>query len=160
MFDDFHLDRYSPESFSRRLRFSFPACVDAIAGAEENAISFAEDNGCAGDALLELRLALQEALANAVIHGCNEDETKTVQGIVACDGNGAVLIAVHDPGPGFDLGATALPDEEDADHGRGVELMRRLVDEVHFERNGAEVHLLKRCSTSARATAGKSKQKS
>src|ERR1700683_5186288 len=48
-----------------------------------------------------IELALQEALANAVIHGAKEDPTKTVECLVSSDDERGVLIVVRDPGPGF-----------------------------------------------------------
>jgi serine/threonine-protein kinase RsbW len=59
----------------------------------------------------------------------------------------SVLIVVSDPGPGFDPGL--LPDPTEGEHlhkshGRGVYLIRRLMDEVHFKRGGAEIHMRSR----------------
>ncbi len=47
----------------------------------------------------EIDLALQEALANAVIHGCGNDPSKRVEVCVACDESRGLLIVVRDPGP-------------------------------------------------------------
>jgi hypothetical protein len=46
-----------------------------------------------------IELALQEALANAVVHGAKEDPTKIVECLVACDEQRGILIIVRDPGP-------------------------------------------------------------
>src|SRR4030095_219887 len=51
----------------------------------------------------DIELALQEALANAIRHGCQGDRTKSVQCCVTYDHAGDVLIVVRDPGPGFDV---------------------------------------------------------
>ncbi len=48
-----------------------------------------------------IELALQEALANAVVHGAKEDPTKVVECLVACDEQRGILIIVRDPGPGL-----------------------------------------------------------
>ncbi|MGA9545145.1 MAG: ATP-binding protein, partial [Candidatus Sulfotelmatobacter sp.] len=48
-----------------------------------------------------IELSVQEALANAVIHGAKEDPTKTVECLVSSDDERGVLIVVRDPGPGF-----------------------------------------------------------
>ena len=48
-----------------------------------------------------IELALQEALANAVIHGAKEDPTKTVECVVSSDEERGILIVVRDPGTGF-----------------------------------------------------------
>src|SRR5271166_5083365 len=49
----------------------------------------------------EVALAVQEALANAVIHGCGNDPSKQVRCRVKSDPNGRIVIIVTDPGPGF-----------------------------------------------------------
>ena len=53
----------------------------------------------------DVDVALQEALANAIQHGCKSDATKSVQCCVTYDERGDVLIVVRDPGPGFDITA-------------------------------------------------------
>src|SRR5438067_4150447 len=49
---------------------------------------------------LDIEIALREALANAILHGCKSDPGKTVQCIVACDEEHGMLIIVRDPGVG------------------------------------------------------------
>src|ERR1700678_3863558 len=48
-----------------------------------------------------IELSLQEALANAVIHGAKEDPTKVVECVVSSDEERGILIVVRDPGNGF-----------------------------------------------------------
>jgi serine/threonine-protein kinase RsbW len=95
---------------------------------------------------MEIGLAAQEALANAVVHGCNKDLSKEVRCRLKVDGRGRILILVTDPGPGFDPDALADPIHPDnilADHGRGVYLIRQLMDEVEFEMGGKQIRMLK-----------------
>ncbi|MFY9702012.1 MAG: ATP-binding protein [Terriglobales bacterium] len=94
----------------------------------------------------EVALAVQEALANAVVHGCGNDPSKQVRCQVKSAPNGRIVIIVTDPGPGFRPDQVADPMERDnlnADHGRGVFLIRQLMDEVHFERSGNEIRMWK-----------------
>lgn len=142
----FTLDRYAPDAFSSRLHLTIPAAVEHISPAVEQALNFVHEHGCLADAEFEIQLALQEAIANAVVHGCKQDSAKQVHCLVACQADG-LLIVVRDPGNGFDPGKVPCPTDDDRlfeDHGRGVELMRHLMDEVRFERGGTEVHLIKR----------------
>jgi serine/threonine-protein kinase RsbW len=102
---------------------------------------------CVQGDVASLRLALLEALANAVIHGNREDPAKRVVICGGCTGRGQLLIAVTDQGSGFDL--AGLPDPTapaniDLTHGPGVFLMRRLVDDVQFNLRGRQVVLQKR----------------
>jgi serine/threonine-protein kinase RsbW len=95
---------------------------------------------------LEVALAVQEALANAVVHGCGNDPSKQVRCQMKSDPQGRIVITVTDPGPGFspDLIADPMRGENlHADHGRGVYLIRQLMDEVHFERGSNEVRMWK-----------------
>jgi serine/threonine-protein kinase RsbW len=95
---------------------------------------------------LEVGLAVQEALTNAVVHGCNNDSSKEIQCRLQRDLQGRIAIIVTDPGPGFS--PERLPDPKQgenvyADHGRGVYLIRQLMDEVHFENGGNEIRMWK-----------------
>ena len=94
----------------------------------------------------EIELALQEALANAIRHGCQCDRTKFIQCCVTYDGAGDVLIVVRDPGPGFEV--ADVPDPLDGTNvfkgnGRGIFLINQLMDEVRFADGGRELHMRK-----------------
>jgi serine/threonine-protein kinase RsbW len=94
-----------------------------------------------------IELALQEALANAVVHGAKEDPTKVVECIVACDEQRGILIIVRDPGPGFDpqgIPSCTMGENLYSNHGRGIFLINQLMDEVKFHKNGTEIHMVKR----------------
>jgi len=95
---------------------------------------------------LEIGLAVQEALANAVVHGCNNDPTKEIRCRLQRDGEGRIVIIITDPGPGFRPELLANPKRGEnvfAGHGRGVYLIRQLMDEVHFENGGNEIQMWK-----------------
>jgi serine/threonine-protein kinase RsbW len=94
-----------------------------------------------------IELALQEALANAVVHGAKEDPTKIVECLVAYEEERGILIIVRDPGPGFDPGAIptcTMGENLYSNHGRGIFLINQLMDEVSFRNNGTEIHMVKR----------------
>jgi serine/threonine-protein kinase RsbW len=94
----------------------------------------------------EIALAVQEALANAVVHGCGNDPTKQVHCQLKADPQGRILICVADPGTGFSPDHVPDPKRQEqtyADHGRGVYLIRQLMDEVHFEHSGNEIRMWK-----------------
>ena len=94
----------------------------------------------------QIELALREALANAVLHGCNADPTKRIECSVTCDEKRGILIVVRDPGNGFDPAKLPCPTDEQnvfSEHGRGIYLINTLMDEVRYERNGAEIHMRK-----------------
>ncbi|MFZ0815825.1 MAG: ATP-binding protein [Candidatus Sulfotelmatobacter sp.] len=94
-----------------------------------------------------IELSLQEALANAVIHGAKEDPTKTVECLVSNDDERGVLIIVRDPGTGFTPAAIpscTVGENVYSNHGRGIFLINQLMDSVEFRKNGTEIHMVKR----------------
>jgi serine/threonine-protein kinase RsbW len=88
-----------------------------------------------------LQVALSEALANAIVRGNREDASKRV--FVQADlGIDQICIRVTDEGTGFD--PESIPDALDADglerpSGRGLFLIRRMVDDVHFNAQGNSI---------------------
>jgi serine/threonine-protein kinase RsbW len=93
----------------------------------------------------DIEIALREALANAVIHGNHEDPGKQVY--VGCrGGTDEVSIVIRDEGQGFDIDKVSdptAPENIESSHGRGIYLMRTLMDEVRFERGGSVVYMRK-----------------
>jgi serine/threonine-protein kinase RsbW len=86
-------------------------------------------------------------LANAVVHGCRSDPSQIIECDVACDQARGILIVVRDPGPGFDPKVLPSPVQGQnifSDHGRGIYLINQLMDEVQFQKNGTEIHMIKR----------------
>ena len=95
----------------------------------------------------DIELALQEALANAVIHGAKEDPTKTVECLVSSDEERGILIVVRDPGSGFTpeaIAACTVGENVYSNHGRGIFLINQLMDKVEFRKNGTEIRMVKR----------------
>ena len=100
----------------------------------------------------EIELALQEALANAIRHGCQGDPTKFIQCLVTYDDAGDVLIVVRDPGPGFEVAGVPNPLEGTnvlKGSGRGIFLINQLMDEVRFAEGGRELRMRKRHTAAA-----------
>ena len=124
----------------------------------EEALQLKEKNGgevialCAGPA--RAAQTIREALANAVIHGNHQNQEKQVH--VACrfSMDGEVLISVRDEGEGFDSRAVPDPTEDQRlllTHGRGLHLMKTLMDEVSFEEKGRVVRMRKRMNAHGRS---------
>lgn len=109
-----------------------------------------EERGWRTDDVTAVQLALIEAVANAIRHGCRGDITKHVECSVGCGESDEVVIVVRDPGGGFDPGG--VPDPLDPANtfrpsGRGIFLMRVLMDYVMFADGGRQVQMRKRKST-------------
>ena len=106
--------------------------------------------GIAREAEDEIEIAVLEALANAVIHGNDENPEKHVHLTCRCSMDGEVSIVVRDEGEGFDSRAVPDPTEPQGlllTHGRGLHLMKTFMDEVSFEENGTVVRMRKRMKT-------------
>jgi len=129
-----------------KMDLTIPAHVECISPLVETVLFVVRKTGIGASKKLEIETALREALANAIKHGCCGDPSKYVQCSVAFETAGSVFLIVSDPGAGFD--PEALPDPTGSDHlfddhGRGIFLINRLMDEVQFKRNGAEIHMRK-----------------
>ena len=85
-----------------------------------------------------LRTALAEALGNAIRYGTGEDPARVVRVRVEL-GSDFVRIYVVDDGRGFDTGRIpdpTLPHNVEREYGRGLFVIRHLVDDVAFNEKG------------------------
>ena len=92
-----------------------------------------------------VRLALEEAVVNAVKHGHRHDPAKEahVEWALTSDG---VRLEIQDQGPGFDPSAVADPcasENLDRPCGRGLLLMRQYMTSIQHNRSGNQVILYK-----------------
>jgi len=97
-------------------------------------------------ARFNLRVALCEALANAIIYGNAADPSTAVDVDVTLSDN-TLTLRVADEGPGFDPAAVpepTLPDGLDATGGRGLFLIRQLMDHVYFNDRGNQICMVLR----------------
>ena len=95
----------------------------------------------------DVQLALEEALINAIRHGCKNDSSKQVQCCVTFDDAGELVVVIKDPGPGFDPNKVPNPLEGDnlfRGGGRGVFLINQLMDTVEYADEGRKVLMRKR----------------
>ena len=93
-----------------------------------------------------LRVGLTEALSNAMLYGNSRDPSKRVLVEVVIEGQ-RLEARVTDQGAGFD--PSLVPDPTSPENvskpcGRGLFLMRQLLDEVSFNDRGNQVTLVLR----------------
>jgi serine/threonine-protein kinase RsbW len=92
---------------------------------------------------LNLRVGVAEALANAMIYGNRRDTSKRVHVEVELSPE-RLSVLVRDQGTGFDPGKVPdprLPENLERTGGRGIFLIRELMDEVDFNECGNCVRL-------------------
>jgi serine/threonine-protein kinase RsbW len=130
-----------------------PSDVKAISPLLDRVIRLIEESRCVAGEEMAVELALREALNNAVVHGNRLDPGKLVQVYCRCELGKELSLIVRDQGIGFDpngIGDPLALENLQAEHGRGILLMRSQMDAVSFERGGTEVHMRKTASIGER----------
>ena len=121
---------------------------EAVAPTVERVLAAAVAAGLSGEQRDNLAVAVAEALSNAAVHGNRLHPRHAVR----------VIVEVADVGPGFDstqVGDPTHPARVLMPGGRGIFLMRQLVDRVEYNEAGNRVRLTvdRRPRGSGKATA-------
>ena len=96
----------------------------------------------------DIKLALEESITNAIKHGNRFDPQRKVLIDVELLG-GLLTIKVKDQGDGFDADKVPDPTKKDKlmkTSGRGVFLIKKIMDEVRFADGGREICMAKKLS--------------
>jgi len=102
--------------------------------------------GYSQDAAFAIKLALEEAMINAVKHGNGNDRHKRVT-VRYCVTPEQTVILVRDQGEGFTpecVPDPTRPDRLPLPNGRGIMLMRAYMTDLYYRAGGTEVCLIKR----------------
>jgi serine/threonine-protein kinase RsbW len=131
---------HAPMTFT--IRSDFAAGHDV----QKRILDAVEAAGFNSQSTFAIKLALEEALINAIKHGNKLDEKKNVH-IEASVTPELTEITIEDEGPGFDR--TSVPDptlEENLDKcsGRGILLMEAYMNRVEWSRGGRRVRMVKK----------------
>ncbi|MFW6039639.1 MAG: ATP-binding protein [Gemmatimonadota bacterium] len=137
------------EGLEARIHLEFPSSVAYVREVVSEVVDACERIAFSGPrATLNLRVALGEALANAILYGNREQPDRLVR-LDAEFRTGIAVVTVEDEGPGFDprevLDPTR-PENRDRSHGRGLFLLRALADAVEFNERGNAVTLTVRAA--------------
>lgn len=114
-----------------RRELEIPAELERLRETRDWANQIAMDTGLSEDDCFQVKLAMSEAVTNAIIHG-SARQSDTVR-IVACKSDDRLVFKVTDPGR---VGADG-PVERLDEGGRGLELVSMVMDEVELERTDA-----------------------
>ena len=136
------------------LVFHLPGDIGAIEDAVDRAVEHCAPAGLDQKRLLfNFRVGLTEAISNAVLFGSADDTEKRVR-VELRVRPGEVHARVADEGGGFDPRSVPdprLPENIARESGRGIFLMRALMDEVRFNEAGNAVSLVLRDGPAAAA---------
>ncbi len=110
-----------------KVTVSLPRDAHYVAVVRSLAERLLRDAEAPSDAVDDAKLVVSEACGNAVRHATGASAYSVT---VAVDDHG-FEVEVADHGPG--LGASRRDGESDSEHGRGIMLMRALVDDLDFE---------------------------
>lgn len=115
-------------------QFEITAHPQNAAQARERVRELALRAGLGGLDLADVEIAVGEAVTNAILYGSPTAASRI--GIVSGLGGGAFFVEVRDQGRGFDPASLHEEDDHDALGGRGIRLMRALMDQVDLHYNG------------------------
>lgn len=126
-----------------REQFEITAHPRNVHEARERVQVLAVRAGFTGLDLADIEIAVGEAVTNAILYG-SPDGTSHVQ-IVCGLSLTTFFVEVHDKGHGFDPSHVRQEEDYDALGGRGIRLMRALMDEVdlHYGGDGMVARLSK-----------------
>jgi serine/threonine-protein kinase RsbW len=134
------------QSSSMRFEVTLPADVTSISPVVGWVMRLVGELEYGAGKEFGIEMALREALANAILHGCKGDPAKKIECSVSGDRDEGILIVVRDPGSGFDPKSLPSPTDDanlHSEHGRGILLISALMDEVKHEQNGTVIRMRK-----------------
>lgn len=134
-------EKFSPWTYDQTI----PSDLKTGHSVLEELLARLQSEGWNSRDMFGIRLALEEAVVNAIKHGNRLDLSKRVH-LVCRSTADKIYIKVTDQGQGFD--PDAVPDCTDPEHidipnGRGIMLMRNYMSRVEYNRKGNEVEMEK-----------------
>lgn len=134
-----------------KVELSFGSTITYIDLVQDVSDNITKILGFDEDARYWIGMSVRESVINAIQHGNDDDESKTVGVTFAAYGD-RLVVSVRDQGEGFDL--SKLPDPTDPENllkpsGRGIFYVQSFMDDVSFSQNptgGMEIRMEKRLS--------------
>ena len=135
------------DSTTNRGSMTLESELSSVDPVEAKAEGLAREAGFDEDTSSQIAMVVREAVINAILHGNKKDPAKQVQ--VSYELNAEALkIKIADEGPGLDPDSVPdplAPENILRSSGRGIFLMKAIMDEVHFHQlnPGTEIELIK-----------------
>ncbi len=114
--------------------YSFPSDIKNLEMIEEISTKIMTEAGFNESCVDDISIALTELVNNAIHHGNHDDISKSVKVDFVIDAHKAT-ICVEDEGEGFEPAAVQNPLDPEklmAENGRGIYLVKALMDEVAY----------------------------
>ena len=135
------------DSTTNRGSMTLESELSSVDRVEAKAEDLAREAGFDEDTSSQIAMVAREAVINAILHGNKKDPAKQVH--VSFELNDEALkITIADEGPGLDPDSVPdplAPENILRSSGRGIFLMKAIMDEVHFHQlnPGTEIELIK-----------------
>jgi serine/threonine-protein kinase RsbW len=135
------------DSTTNRSSMTLESELSSVEPVEAKAEQMAREAGFDEDTSSQVAMVVREAVINAILHGNRRDPAKHVH--VSFELNDEALsIRIADEGPGLDpetVPDPLAPENILRSSGRGIFLMRAIMDEVHFHQlnPGTEIQMIK-----------------
>ena len=127
-------------------RIVIPSDPQQLRRVESAVIARLEEFNYGERVIFAVRLALEEAVVNAIKHGNKMDKAKKVTVTFSIDAK-ECRITILDEGPGFNPAVVPDPTADEnleLPHGRGLVLIRAYMDDVTFTEKGNGITMLKK----------------
>jgi serine/threonine-protein kinase RsbW len=132
--------------YGTSMKFVIPSDYNRGREVQTRILSEIDKNHYNSDCVFAIKLALEEAMVNAVKHGNKLDPTKKVH-VEALVGPSQTEIIIEDEGPGFHRSdvpdPTAIENLEKCS-GRGILLIEAYMTTAEWTNNGRRLHMTKR----------------
>lgn len=137
------------QSRSATMKLSFKCDLSEVRPAVAGVHDFLAKEGWNPDDLMSFDLALVEACNNAIQY-VSPSEREFPVAVEASSSTNDVEFRVHDHTPGFELPARVELPPPDSEHGRGLFLMKEIMDYVaYFRSKNGNILIMRRARTAA-----------
>ena len=133
-----------PATHVQEVRFELPSSTEFVNPLMSFFYTLLKNKRVEEPVISNVVTAIIEAVANAITHGNQSDINKKIMLIVAI-GERSLYVEVLDEGQGFDLGTVpdpVAPENLMKPSGRGIFLIKSLMDSVDFDFSGKGTRLV------------------
>ena len=132
---------------TKRCKMRLESELSSVEPVEAKAEALARQAGFDEDTASQIAMVAREAIINAILHGNKQDPAKQVRVSFELSEE-SLKICIADQGAGLDPDAVPdplAPENILRSSGRGIFLMRAIMDEIHFHQldPGTEIEMIK-----------------